>query len=72
MVSIDITFIDFLFVNISFNFTFENLVYGQSLDRTTNFPYVDESVIMDNYENFEEMLKTPLDRGSKYETNISI
>lgn len=39
-------------------------VYGQLPDRTTNFPYVDDSFIMDNYENFEEMVKTPLDRGN--------
>lgn len=48
------------------NFLFQTiiLVIGQNFDRTTNFPYVDDSFIMDNYENFEEMVKTPLDRGN--------
>ncbi|XP_063699197.1 zwei Ig domain protein zig-8-like [Culicoides brevitarsis] len=46
-------------------------VYGQTMDRTTNFPYVDDSFIMDNYENFEEMVKTPLDRGPYFDISAS-
>lgn len=49
-----------------YGFSFSWKVYGQTPDRTTNFPYVDDSFIMDNYENFEEMVKTPLDRGKKF------